>query len=621
MADKKTIQVPDSLDLVQHARLGINGICGTCDPDVMYESIFLTFTNVNPPYQVHHSSMVSGVMPKFMEALPMLRAMSGDDSHKEEEAGIIRNQMEQNMGEDGLIYDRAIPERPWNTGVSYGLASWNEDFANLAGNGRSIDSYDYYYQMTGDEFWKKAMVKAADRICALMVEKEDYAYIPLTGCGNDFSWPKESGWTNLNEPQNSQDGREGSAQFYHTQMARGLSRAYKQTGNERYMEITKKSLDFIMQPKFWGACVELDSEYGARHGHFWGHFHGNLAAARGILEYGLAAQDIKYIRFARDMYEWARQNICMELGQCNGIEGCAVADLTALALQLTESGIGDYWDDAEHLIHNALSQQQVTDMNELKRVSDAGPFRPKDAPWGPPFEDRLWKNQMKKPMPTMECHLNVLERSMGAFSWALDMGRYQHTMLMSCCTGNGNQAFYYAWNAALKLQKDSATVNLFFNRFSPMLDIFSYIPYEGKVRLANKGCKRIQVRIPSWVKTGGLTVLVDGTPVSTLDWAGRYLLLDGLRGNEEIVLQFPLERVKLELMVPTFNVRKWKGNPIVNATFRGPVCIGLEDQGEQVGGDDTILYRQYNKPEYKSLDTAPMKEAPYFVPEKIVRWY
>src|SRR6266542_425704 len=39
---------------------------------------------------------------------------------------------------------------------------------------------------------------------------------------------------------------------------------------------------------------------------------------------------------------------------------------------------------------------------------------------------------------------NVLERSVGAFCF-LSGARYGQPMRMSCCTANGNQGFYFAW--------------------------------------------------------------------------------------------------------------------------------------------------------------------------------
>ncbi len=70
-------RVPDTLDLAEHGRLALGGMLGSLDPAVDYEAVFLALFDVHPAYMLHWSSMVSGVMPKYVEALPLLRLMSG----------------------------------------------------------------------------------------------------------------------------------------------------------------------------------------------------------------------------------------------------------------------------------------------------------------------------------------------------------------------------------------------------------------------------------------------------------------------------------------------------------------------------------------------------------------
>ena len=98
--------------------------------------------------------MPSGVLPKYVEALPLLRQMTGSDHMADWEQGMLASVVA-NCQDDGMIYDRAIEKRPWNSGVGYGVQGWNEDYANMAGNGRLITGLTYYYQMTGDDVWKQ----------------------------------------------------------------------------------------------------------------------------------------------------------------------------------------------------------------------------------------------------------------------------------------------------------------------------------------------------------------------------------------------------------------------------------------------------------------------------------
>ena len=221
-SQQKTM-VPDTLDLADRGRLAINGMLGSLDLDCGFEPYFLTFFDVQPVYMIHWSSMVSGVFPKYVEAMPLLRLMSGSDQDRDIEKGMLAS-IVANMGEDGLIYDRATPNRPWNTGIGYGVKGWNEDYANMAGNGRLLTGLLYYYQATGDEVWRERAQLTAERMLELAVVKGDCAYYPNVGCGNDYSYPRESGWVHTNEPQAEQEGSEGAMLFYLFQPLRGFAR-------------------------------------------------------------------------------------------------------------------------------------------------------------------------------------------------------------------------------------------------------------------------------------------------------------------------------------------------------------------------------------------------------------
>src|SRR6266700_7675075 len=86
-APKGQAQVPDTLELAYHRSLGINGILGSLNPNLDYETIFLNILDVHPAYMLYWSSMVSGVQPKYVEALPMLRQMSGSKQDLDLEKG------------------------------------------------------------------------------------------------------------------------------------------------------------------------------------------------------------------------------------------------------------------------------------------------------------------------------------------------------------------------------------------------------------------------------------------------------------------------------------------------------------------------------------------------------
>ena len=200
--------VPDTLDLADHGRLAINGMLGSLNPALDFECTFLNILDVHPAYMLHWSSMVSGVMPKYIEALPLLRQMSGSGQDQELQQGFMEAIL-RNMAEDGLIYDRCDARRPWNVGVGYGVQDWDEDYANMAGNGRAIAGLLYWHQWTGDDIWLQHAKRTAERMLELALVDGDMAFYPNPGLGNDFSYPRQSGWTTTKPPEKADEGFEG----------------------------------------------------------------------------------------------------------------------------------------------------------------------------------------------------------------------------------------------------------------------------------------------------------------------------------------------------------------------------------------------------------------------------
>jgi len=99
--DRKTM-VPDTLDLAWHGSLAINGILGPLNPELAYERYALAYFSVHPAYMVHISGMVSGVQPKYVEGLPLLRQMTGSTAQLDIEKGFL-DAMLANCADDGMV--------------------------------------------------------------------------------------------------------------------------------------------------------------------------------------------------------------------------------------------------------------------------------------------------------------------------------------------------------------------------------------------------------------------------------------------------------------------------------------------------------------------------------------
>ncbi|MCX5757697.1 MAG: hypothetical protein NTU83_04175, partial [Candidatus Hydrogenedentes bacterium] len=289
----------------------------------------------------------------------------------------------------------------------------------MAGNGRFITGLLYWHQMTGDKVWLDRATKTAERMLALAIDEDDMAWYPNPGCGNDFSYPRQSGWTTRKPPEKATEGFEGGAMFYLFQPLRGWARYYATTGDKRFLELARKFANCGLQEKFWGGAADMTPTAGAERGHFKIHFHASMAAIRGVLDYALVAGDYRIQEFAHNAYMYARQTGLSRLGLFatggGGTEGCSIADMTGMAVTLTDAGLGDYWDDVEMYGRNGLIEAQATDMEELQRVSREGRERPPQANFGGHFDGRFSQQNNKGVLPGQEIHDRVLERTLGAF--------------------------------------------------------------------------------------------------------------------------------------------------------------------------------------------------------------
>jgi len=114
---------------------------------------------------------------------------------------------------------------------------------------------------------------------------------------------------------------------------------------------------------------------------------------------------------------------------------------------------------------------------------------------------------------------------------------------------------FYAWDAIVRYQDGIARINLLLNRASPWLDIDSYLPYEGKVKIRNKTAKEAYIRIPLWADKNSVHVTLSGNELSNNTWFDQYLHVMGLKPQDILTIEFPMEE----------RVEKWRKPAAVGA--------------------------------------------------------
>src|SRR5262249_23440171 len=150
--------------------------------------------------------------------------------------------------------------------------------------------------------------------------------------------------------------------------------------------ISRLIVNWCLLPGMWEDGWQFGSP-GYEHGLFAGHFHGNTAAILGMLDYAVAAHDKKILEIVREAYEHGRQIGMANMGWFpvwttpdrfgrpgwiqSVCDNCTVADMCALAIALSEAGVGDYWDDIDHYVRNQLTEAQLIDRKRLESIAQA----------------------------------------------------------------------------------------------------------------------------------------------------------------------------------------------------------------------------------------------------------
>ena len=608
--------VPDTLDLADRAELAINGLGGTTDPDLAYLHYFNQRFACQPPYMVHHGADTT-CTPKYVESFPMMRVMCGSERYLDLETAQRAALL--SCIDDGLYWNRFDSARPWATSYhpAFDGERGEEDLANVGGNGRMLRALVACFELDPRPEWEEAIRALVGGLNRIAVSREDYSYYPDGGFGEPFNYPR-SGWLRTDEPKSEIEGGEGAVTAYQAHQIQGLARWYRLSGDEQALGLARRLTRFCMLPKFWGGVPDPAGERdelvvhvapglpdpvcisGEEQGHWFSHFHARAIALRGMMEYGLVAHDIRILEFVQRAYEhtWTYGIPRMGWVNCypaavNVCEGCALGDLVALGIRLSEAGVGDSWDAVDAVARNQLVEQQLTRADLLERVAAAGAER---------TEEPAHVNQ--------ELRVNVIERSLGIYGGHASPSAMPEVWSMTCCTGNGTQGLYYVWEGIVREEGQTAEVNLLLNRSADLVDIDSHLPYSGKVVIRNKRARRVTVRMPHWVRRPEVRADVAGV-ARGLSWVGNRVVFDDLAPEDTVTLTFPVEETTASYTVAARTAME----QTYACTFRGSTLVDISPRDEA-----PTSYPIYLRDHLRG-DEAPMRKVERFVADRtITHW-
>ena len=610
--------VPDTLDLAERGRIAINGLTGAVNPDHNYDQYFLSRLANDPPYMVNMHIGDVICTAKWDESLPMMRVMSGSDQNLDIEEKMMNAMVSALDPEDGLHYISAedSANTSWMHRRGYPIA--DEDLSSVILDGRLMLAMMTWYERDKDPVWLDRIQKMADGLAKIAVYKDDYAFYPEGKVGIEFSYLKESGYKYTDEPESDAEGSEGSVLVYQGQQIRALARWYEMSGDEKALELARKLSNFVTKRKMWDADAVSAWIDGPGRGNFSGHLHGHHISSRGVLEYAHVANDQRLKEFVRDCYEYSRSWGMGRIGTFGDgthkgyTEGCSIADMLALAIRLSDYGVGDYWDDVDQYVRNQATEAQFLSSDLLEKVAKATSEHPdayqqyatdtmKSPPWGP----ALFTQVLERTAPQEPVTDRVIERNLGLFPFFSSPTSIPYPVQGGCCSGNLTNALYYAWESIVRHRDGVAQVNLLLNRASPWLDVDSYLPYEGKVVIKNKKARKLSVRIPRWVDRNAVTCRVNQGEADTF-WTGNYLVFDSLRPTDVVTIEFPMVEQTVKYTHPF--------DKEYTISFKGNTVVDIAPRDE-----NPTAYPLYLRDHYKQ-NTAPMKNVTRYVSPVSLDW-
>lgn len=556
-AQRYEAEVPDTLDLAERAGFSVNALTGAADPEHGYDAYFSGHLGDQPPYMSHGHCGTCTEKP--VHALPMMRVMSGSTLNPDIDGKIMQSII-RNVEADGLWWLRT-QGIPWR-----GIC---KDEVPVHDSGRFMVVLGDWYRYDHDSQWLAILERMGRGLARIAVQQDDRAMFHDYYHGPDS---KVQSGTNV---------------IYTNGLAlRGFTRWYAESGDKEALEMAKKIARHMQSPAAgaWKPSEGPAMIAASEHAHWDGHFHSHTMGMIGLIEYGNLVNDVQAKTFVGDFYEYSRNfgigrigffpNMVGSLermskwaahytgdgsaGVCD--EGCAVSDMTQLAIQLSDGGVGDYWDDVDQYVRNHLTEHQVLRRDLLEEIIAAAPEH--------------------KTAPPRENDSDIIARNIGCFLGTSDP-TIGYPWWVMCCNANCAVAMYKAWESIVRYSGGAAQVNLLLNRASAWLDVDSYLPYEGKVVLKNKTARQICVRTPKWADKRAIRCRLNQKDIPT-HWAGNYLLISGLGPRDEVVVEFPMVETLEKYTEATYRQQ-------YTCRFRGNALIDISPRAERPRYEETNL--------------------------------
>ena len=549
-------------DLVASAERAFNYFVGHIDRRTGCPFIW-TYLLTDPPKLAHDGWDTVEDVGRFIEALVLLRLMTGSDAGLATELALRDRLVAQQNPDDGLIYR---PDLPYTTPVA-----------------------DVYDQMSALHGLVARFLADADPVCGRAIDAcldalsglaawdgADYARFNCVAVHNGRALAAYDG--QLTETDNPETPDEA----WFGRVIRPAFRYAVATGKEQPLVLARAvARDVAFRSDRYGDDGSFSRE---RHddGSVWtnGHFHSRANTLAAILRLAAHTGDDDLVAWGERVFRWAlgrgtafgwypefigRRDVAVE-----GCETCGVVDMLDAAITLARLGRDDCWGVADRIWRNQLLENQLRDVSWVRTT------RTRDD-------------------TETECFDRAAERALGGFAgWAgpndlisnfsdphfsaLDPTQDHRRTLMGCCSGSGAKGLYLAWHESLRPTDDGIAVNFAVTRDSDRAGLRCFEPGEGRIELTMKVAGTAEVRLPGSPDEREVSVERCGETVST-EWRRGRVRLVGLNVGDRVVVRYPLKEYTETVTVggwdrttPVDYELTWRGNTVVDVAPAGKRC-------------------------------------------------
>lgn len=598
-----TDTIPATLDLAERLGFAVDGLTNSvvdCPAGSPWYCGGSVYSNLSWSGKVDLSKGVIALANMHARALPLLRAASGNKTNLGTDAGYLSLYLNQSW------YNKA-------GGYKYPYMNHSDALTSLA-------LYNWFVRDNDPAYLTFARF-IADGLSKSILWNGTHAFFPPGGLNRTTGvWSQTKSITGIpytapDEPVVDQIGNEGTMKWNQAIPMLALALDWGEEANQQALSTAEGIKNFLLKPSLGDkdpkdpSCAKTKADINADwtnycpdysttktwngnvpkypttvYGTASGQSDSILTSLQGLLSYALATNDAPLKTYVKNGLDHTIRGGIYRLGWVpywspagswnfdplyfGHAEVGGLGDLVILEIAATDSGLGNYWDYIDLSVRNALSEAQVTDMNKLQKVAG---------------KENLGK--------VFGRFTNFALPNKGAASSAGD--------------GDASAALglYYAWDAIMRYDNYTATVNLALNKAAQWGDVYSSLPYQGNIRYVNKWAREVRIRVPGFVKDlSKVSVQINGAGSSNFKWSGRYVSVSGLQPGTVVSVSFPLAE---ETWMFNWNDTSY------TARIRGSTVISISQDGQ---GGPTVI----TEPTYPFYTNGSMESYRASVPQKTV---